>query len=231
MPLVASVLEPALDSLSAWAVYGVVWGFVFVESGLLVGFLLPGDSILFGAGLIAGTPGSDVDLALLATGAFVAAVAGDQVGFVMGRRLGRPYLDRRSKPSWQKHIRRTEEFYDRFGPLAVVVARFIPWVRTFTPFVAGVARMNYPRFLAANVVGALCWAVGLTVLGAWAATVPVVRTIAFAVAGLFIVASFVVIAVGLVRDRRSRRARPGGGRTATTSAPPAADQPFDGEPR
>jgi membrane protein YqaA with SNARE-associated domain len=120
MPLVASVLEPALDSLSAWAVYGVVWGFVFVESGLLVGFLLPGDSILFGAGLIAGTPGSEVNLALLATGAFIAAVAGDQVGFVMGRRLGRPYLDRRARPSWEKHIRRTEEFYDRFGPLAVV---------------------------------------------------------------------------------------------------------------
>lgn len=160
-------LTPDLSTLTAGAVYAVVVGFVFVESGLLVGFLLPGDTILFGAGLLSGVPGSGVDLRLLAAGAFAAAVAGDSVGYLTGARLGRAWLERRIRAGRldPRHLARAERFYERFGWWAVVSARWIPWVRTFTPILAGTSRMSYPLFLSANVVGALAWAVGLPVVG------------------------------------------------------------------
>ena len=200
-------LSPDLGALTASAVYAVVLGFVFVESGLLVGFFLPGDTILFGAGLVSAEPGSGVSLPLLAAGAFVAAVAGDSVGYTFGSRLGRGWLDRRVAGGRldERHLRRAEAFYQRWGWWAVVVARWIPWVRTFTPVVAGTSRMPYGRFLSANVVGALAWAVGLTVLGHFAASQPALKHASYAVAGLFIVGSLVVGVVGWLRRREASR--------------------------
>lgn len=200
-------LSPDLDALTAAAVYAVVLGFVFVESGLLVGFLLPGDTILFGAGLVSGHDGSGVSIGLLATGAFVAAVSGDSVGYAFGSRLGRGWLDRRVAAGHldQRHLDRAEAFYRRWGWWAVVVARWIPWVRTFTPVLAGTSRMPYPRFLSANVVGALCWAVGLTVLGNLAASEPRLRHASYAVAAVAVGGSLVAGVVGWVRRRRLPR--------------------------
>lgn len=196
-------LTPDLGSLTAAAVYAVVLGFVFVESGLLVGFFLPGDTILFGAGLVSATPGSGVDLWLLVTGAFVAAVAGDSVGYATGSRLGRVWLERSVATGRfdVRHLHRAEAFYDRFGWWAVVAARWVPWVRTFTPILAGTSRMGYPRFLSANVVGALAWAVGLPVLGHLAASDPRLRNASYAVAALFVGASLVLAGIGLARRR------------------------------
>lgn len=200
-------LSPDLGGLTAAAVYGVVLGFVFVESGLLVGFLLPGDSILFGAGLLSAEPGSGVSLPLLAAGAFAAAVAGDSLGYTLGSRLGRGWLDRRVAVGRmdERHLLRAEQFYARWGWWAVVVARWIPWVRTFTPIVAGTARMPYLQFLSANLVGAWCWAVGLTVLGHLAAGTPALRHISYAVAALFVVGSLVAGVVGWLRVHAARR--------------------------
>jgi membrane-associated protein len=200
-------LSPDLDALAAVTVYAVVFSFVFVESGLLVGFLLPGDTILFGAGLVSARPDSGVSLPLLALGAFVAAVAGDSVGYGFGSRLGRGWLDRRMDRGRldPRHLRRAEEFYARWGWWAVVVARWIPWVRTFTPILAGTSRMAYGRFLSANVVGALGWAVGLTVLGHLAASTPALEKVSYAVAGLFVAGSVVVGVVGWLRGRSDRR--------------------------
>ena len=198
-------LSPDLGSLTAGAVYAVVFGFVFVESGLLVGFFLPGDTILFGAGLVSAEPASGVDLAVLVAGAFMAAVAGDSVGYATGSRLGRSWLERRIAGGRldPRHLRRAEEFYQRFGWWAVVAARWIPWVRTFTPILAGTSRMGYPRFLTANVVGALAWAVGLPVLGHLAASDPWLRTVSYAVAALFVGTSVLAGVLGWVRRRRS----------------------------
>ena len=200
-------LSPDLESLSAAAVYAVVLGFVFVESGLLVGFLLPGDTILFGAGLVAGHEGSGVSISLLAAGAFLAAVLGDSVGYAFGSRLGRGWLEHRVERGRlsRRHLERADAFYDRWGWWAVVVARWIPWVRTVTPVLAGTSRMAYPRFLSANVVGAACWAVGLTVLGYAAAGEPALRHSSYAVAAVFVVGSVVVGVVGWVRRRRLAR--------------------------
>jgi len=198
-------LSPDLGSLTAGAVYAVVLGFVFVESGLLVGFLLPGDSILFGAGLVSARSGSGVDLTVLVAGAFVAAVAGDSLGYATGSRLGRAWLERRvaSGRFDARHLRRAERFYDRYGWWAVVTARWIPWVRTFIPLLAGASRMGYARFFSANVVGALAWAVGLPVLGHLAAADRWVRHTSYAVAALFVVGSIVAGVVGYVRSRRT----------------------------
>ena len=196
-------LSPDLGGLAGPAVYAVVLGFVFVESGLLIGFFLPGDSILFAAGLISAEPGSGVSLPVLAVGAFVAAVAGDSTGYAFGSRLGRPWLERRVSTgrldAWQ--LPRAEAFYRRWGWWAVVVARWIPWVRTFTPILAGTGRMPYRSFLSANVGGALAWAVGLTVQGHQAASTPAVKHAAYLVAALFVGGSLVAGVVGWFRRR------------------------------
>jgi len=200
-------LPPDLDTVGAATVYAVVLGFVFVESGLLVGFLLPGDTVLFGAGVVSAHAGSGVDVRLLAAGAFVAAVAGDSVGYSLGRRVGRAWLLRRVQRGRLdvRHLERAEAFYARWGWWAVVVARWIPWVRTFTPVLAGASAMPYAAFGTANVAGALCWAVGLTVLGHAAATTPGLEHASYAVAGVFVTASFVVGVAGWLRRRRAAR--------------------------
>jgi membrane-associated protein len=201
------IADPNLASLGALAVYAVVWGFLFAECGLLLGFLLPGDTILFGAGLLAASPSSDVNLVVLVLGAFVAAVAGNEVGYLTGRRYGRTWLESRESGRALTQLRRTESFYERYGWFSVVVARWIPWVRTFTPVVAGTAAMRRASFTSANVVGALTWAVALPIVGYVAYQLPVVRTIAFTIAGIFITISLVGLAVLLVRDALRRRQR------------------------
>ncbi len=145
----------------------VAWLIVFAETGLLIGFFLPGDSLLFTAGVLAGQTGpGKLDLWLLLPGAFLAAVAGDQVGYVIGHRVG-PRLFRRpdSRLFKQEYVTRTHEFFEHHGPKAVVLARFVPVVRTFTPVLAGVGKMNRRLFTLYNLVGALIWAVGVTLLG------------------------------------------------------------------
>lgn len=206
-PDVFSGWSPDLDTLTAAAVYAVVFGFVFVESGLLVGFLLPGDTILFGAGLVSADNGSGVDVRVLALGGFVAAVAGDSAGYGVGTRLGRGYVERRVAAGRldARHLHRAQRFYARWGWWAVVVARWVPWVRTFTPVLAGTSRMPYGRFLSANVAGALAWAVGLTVLGHLAASQPVLRNSSYVVAGVFVLAAVMGGVVGWLRRRRATR--------------------------
>ncbi len=200
--------DPNLGALTAIAVYAVVWGFLFAECGLLLGFLLPGDTILFGAGLLAASPSSGVNLVVLVVGAFVAAVAGNEVGYLTGRHYGRTWLERRGSGRATEQLRRTERFYERFGWFSVVMARWIPWVRTFTPVLAGTAAMDRRSFSTANVLGALTWAVALPLVGYEAYQYPVIRTIAFTVAGISIAVSLVGLAVVVVRGGARRRDRP-----------------------
>ncbi len=205
-------LDPDFTTLAAASVYLVVFGFVFIESGLLVGFFLPGDTILFGAGLAAAAPASGVNLSVLIVGALIAAVAGDAVGYWTGRRLGRPWLLQRAGKRGINAgtVARAERFYADYGWFAVVAARWIPWVRTFTPIVAGIGQMSYPRFLSANFVGALAWAAGLIVLGYFAYQLPTLRYTAYAVGAFFVLLSIVGGVVTVMRRRRSRTADPAG---------------------
>ncbi len=196
---------PDLETLSALALYGFVGALVFVESGLLIGFFLPGDTVLFAAGLYAADPRSGASVAVLATVVLVAAVTGDAVGYWFGRRTGPALLRREGRVLNRANLDKAQRFYDRYGVLAIVAARWIPWVRVFAPVLAGVAGMPYGRFLVANVVGAVTWGVGLVVLGYYAASVPGLRSSAIAVGLTVAVLSLVVALVRAYREHSGRR--------------------------
>jgi len=189
MELAAS-FDAQLSTLAPFIFYVLIGAIVFIETGLLFGFFLPGDSILFSAGLVAAAHGN-INIVILVSIIFLAAFFGDQVGFVIGRVIGRPYLEKRKSPKVQRMIVNAENFYEKTGWWAVVAARFFPWIRTFVPPIAGAAKMNYYRFLSANVLGALLWGVGITLAGYYAATLPWVKSSSYAIAGFFISASLI----------------------------------------
>jgi membrane-associated protein len=182
-----------------------VFATVFAESGVMVGFFLPGDSLLFTAGLLSAT-GRLPALPILLVGCFLAAVAGDQVGYLFGRRVG-PSLFRRpdSRVFRRDRVDRAQRFFDEHGSKTIVLARFVPVVRTFAPIVAGVSRMHYRTFLTYNVVGGFLWVVGVTTLGWWlGARFPAVGE-HLEVAILLIVAlSAAPVGVEVLRHRRGR---------------------------
>jgi membrane-associated protein len=144
----------------------------------------------------------EINIVVLVTVIFLAAFVGDQVGFVLGRHIGRPYLEKHKGPRIQKMIERSERFYEQTGWWAVVAARFFPWIRTFVPPIAGASGMNYYKFLSANALGALLWGVGITLAGYYAATLPWVKTSSYAIAAFFIIASLVSSLVSYLRHRR-----------------------------
>jgi len=157
-------LHPLLDHGTP-VFLAVVAGIVFAESGLLAGFFLPGDSLLFSAGLVAGLYARP-NVVVLVVCAIVAAIAGDQVGYMIGNKAG-PRVFRRPESRFfrQEFVDRTSAFFDRHGPRAIVLARFVPIVRTFTPVMAGVGQMRYRLFVTYNVIGGALWATLATVLG------------------------------------------------------------------
>lgn len=179
---------------------------VFAESGLLIGFFLPGDTLLFVAGFLSSNAGGHVLPALPVTAgvAFVAAAAGDQVGFLIGRRVG-PGLFKRpqSRLFNPTNVIRAQSFFDRRGPSAVVVARFIPVVRTFTPIVAGIGNMRYRTFLAYNLIGAALWGVGVTTLGYYLGEIQLIKDNLDYAAIVILVVSLTPIALEYRRHRRA----------------------------
>ena len=198
---VAASFDAQLSSLAPFLIYLVTGAIIFFETGILFGFFLPGDSILFSAGLVAAAH-DDVNIVILVSVIFLAAFFGDQVGFVLGRLVGRPYLEKHDSPRMRSMIARSERFYEQTGWWAVVSARFFPWIRTFVPPIAGASKMNYYKFLSANAFGALIWGVGITLAGYYAATLPWVKTWSYAIAAFFICASLVSALVNYLRHRR-----------------------------
>jgi membrane-associated protein len=196
----------ALDDLIRWGGYAVLVAIVFTETGLLVGFFLPGDSLLVTAGLMAAAGVLDIwwlNLALIA-----AAVAGDTVGYTIGYRTG-PRIFRGEGSRWfsRRHLIRTREFYERHGGKTIVLARFIPIIRTFAPVVAGVGQMGYPRFVFYNVFGGIGWVAGLT----WAGyllgqRIPRIDQHIHVVVAVVVALSVVPIGVEWWRARVARRA-------------------------
>ena len=201
MSAYAASFDSQFSTLAPFVLYLVVGAIVFIETGLLFGFFLPGDSILFSAGLVAAAHGK-VNIAILVTVIVVAAFVGDQVGFVIGRVVGRPYLDKRQSPRVQAMIVNAERFYERTGWWAVIAARFFPWIRTFVPPIAGISKMNYYKFLSANIIGAILWGAGITLAGYYAASLPWVKTSSYAIAAFFIVASIISAIVNYSRRQR-----------------------------
>ena len=200
MHLLAS-FDAQFSALAPFFFYLIVGAVVFVETGLLFGFFLPGDSVLFSAGLVAAHM-NDVNIVLLILIVLTAAFFGDQIGFVLGRIVGRPYLEKRKSQRIQAMIANSERFYEHTGWWAVVAARFFPWIRTFVPPIAGASKMNYYKFLSANALGAVLWGAGITLAGYYAATLPWVKTSSYAIAAFFICASIVSGLVNYLRRPR-----------------------------
>jgi membrane-associated protein len=195
-------LAAFLAQYGTW-VYALLFAVVFCETGLVVTPFLPGDSLLFVAGAVAATGG--IDARIVAATLVAAALCGDNVNYWIGRWIG-PRVFRSHDARWfnPRHLARTEAFYERHGGKAVVIARFVPIVRTYVPFVAGVGRMAYPRFLGFSIGGALLWVVSLTALGYYFGNLPVVKNnLTLAILGV-IALSLLPIAFEWLRHLRAK---------------------------
>jgi membrane-associated protein len=194
--------EKLIEAVGTIGLFAVV----FAESGLLIGFFLPGDSLLFTAGLLASQ--GKLNLPLILVGCFIAAVAGDQVGYAFGNRVG-PALFRRPDSRFfkQEYVEKAQSYFERYGSKTIVLARFVPVVRTFAPIVAGVGSMQYRTFVTFNVVGGLLWAVGVTTLGyLLGETIPDIDKYLLPVIAVIVLLSVLPVAVEIMKARRETRA-------------------------
>ncbi|MFH9465742.1 DedA family protein [Streptomyces clavifer] len=175
---------------------------VFAESGLLIGFFLPGDSLLFTTGLLVTTGDLKYPLWLVCTLVALAAIIGDQVGYLFGRKVG-PALFKRpdSRLFKQENVEKAHEFFEKHGPKSLVLARFVPIVRTFTPIIAGVSRMNYRSFITYNIIGGILWGVGVTVVGAALGKIDFVHEHIEMILILIVLISVVPIVIEYLRAR------------------------------
>jgi membrane-associated protein len=213
LPVASAVVIAALFDIERWLDKGgiaLLALIVFAESGLLIGFFLPGDSLLFIAGFLTSSAGKESvggsympALPIVALVVFVAAVVGDQVGYLFGRRVGPRLFERpQSRLFKPANAAKANEFFERHGPAAIVLARFVPIVRTFTPIVAGVANMKYRTFVTYNIIGGLLWGVGVTTLGHFLGQVEFVKNNIEVAAIAVVFISILPIAIEYLRHRR-----------------------------
>lgn len=159
-------LNTFVTTTSAVTVIAVIAAIVFAESGLLIGFFLPGDTLLFTAGFLISAGKLQFDILWFIAIVFAAAVLGDGVGYLFGKRVGRRIFNRPNSRLFRKeNIDRAEQFYEKYGAVTIIIARFVPMIRTFAPIVAGVGKMSYRKFVTYNIVGAILWAGGISYLG------------------------------------------------------------------
>ncbi len=183
----------------AWF-YAIVAAIIFVETGVVVFPLLPGDSLLFLAGTVVASAGLDVHLLVFILA--LAAVAGDSLNYAIGRYVG-PKVFERPDSRWlrKSYLERTHRFYERYGGVTIIIARFVPIVRTFAPFLAGVGAMSYPRFLTYNVVGGVAWVALLTYAGFYFGNIPWVKQNLTFIVLVIVVVSLVPAIVTFLRER------------------------------
>ena len=204
MELIGGILDGSMSlaDLIRWGGYTVLVAIVFCETGLLVGFFLPGDSLLITAGLVAAAGTLDIwwlNLLLMA-----AAIVGDSVGYAIGYRTGPRIFTREDSLLFnRRHLIRTREFYERYGGKTIVIARFVPIIRTFAPVVAGVGQMRYRRFVFYNVFGGIGWVASMTWAGyLLGSLIPNISRYIHVVVAIVIVLSVIPIGVELLRARR-----------------------------
>ena len=208
MRILGGFLDPKtlIDQVGLLGIYAIV----FAESGMLVGFFLPGDSLLFTAGFLATKPASlpnlpHPNIVALMVGCAFFAILGDQVGYLLGRRVGPKLFDRPdSRLFKQRYVEKAQEFFDRHGAKTIVLARFVPVVRTFTPVLAGISKMDYRTFVLYNVIGGVVWGAGISALGYFLGQVDLIANNIETAVLTLVVVSFLPMAVELVRARRHR---------------------------
>lgn len=199
-------LNSVIAELGPWA-YVVFFLVIFCETGLVVTPFLPGDSFLFALGALAATVGSPLSLPILIISLTIAAILGDTVNYWAGAIVG-PRVFKR-EDSWllnRRHLERTHQFYERYGGKTIIIARFVPIVRTFAPFVAGIGRMSYFNFMSYNVIGAIVWILSMTLAGYYFGNIPIVKNnFTLVILGIIIV-SILPAVFEFWRERRRTRA-------------------------
>lgn len=193
-----------LTSFIQTAGYLGVFSIIFLESGMLIGFFFPGDSLLFTAGFLASQ--GFLDITTLTLGCFVAAVAGDSIGYYIGHKFGRRLFQKEDSLLFHKdHLLRAQKFYDKHGGKAIILARFMPIIRAFAPVVAGVGTMNYPKFLFFNIFGGFLWAIGVSSAGYFLGNmIPDVDKYLLPIIALIILASISPALYHALKDKNTR---------------------------
>jgi membrane-associated protein len=193
--------------MTGWYGYALLAGIVFAETGLLVGLFLPGDSLLFTVGVVTGA--GELDIVKVCTLLTVMSILGDQSGYFLGYRSGpRIFRKKDSLVFKQEYVKRTQDFYEKHGGKTLIYAKFVPIVRTFAPFMAGVGRMKYSRFLMFNVVGGVLWVVSMTTAGYYLGAVPFVRRHFEKVVIGIVLVSVLPVIIQIVKSRREATVRP-----------------------
>lgn len=205
---------PGVDLIDfiVWvSIFGVA-AVIFAESGLLIGFFLPGDSLLFATGFLIQTGVLSVNIHVAVLIIFVAAVLGDSVGYSFGRRLGPKIFNRQDARLFkQEYIQRAQDFYEKHGGKTIIIARFVPIVRTFAPIVAGASKMEYRRFISFNLIGAFLWSVGVTYAGYYLGHVfesmgLEIDQVLLPIVAVIIVISVLPPAIHIFKDKKNRTA-------------------------
>lgn len=215
-----SWLDPdyLLNTFGVWGLLAIV----FAESGLLIGFFLPGDSLLFTTGLLITTKQLDFPLWLCCILICIAAILGDQAGYLFGKKVGPALFNRPdSKLFKQENVVKAHEFFEKYGPKSLVLARFVPIVRTFTPIIAGVSGMRYRSFITFNIIGGILWGAGVTLLGAWLGKIDFVHKNIEAILILIVLISVVPIVIEFLRARgKNKKATAAEGETPGAAPAP-----------
>ncbi len=213
MEMITSFIDVILHldaHLNAWAasmgpwLYVILFAIIFAETGLVVTPFLPGDSLLFAVGALCASEGSVLNIWVMMVLLIVAAILGDAVNYSIGARIGpRVFHSETSRLLNKKHLLKTQRFYEKHGGKTIIIARFIPIIRTFAPFVAGIGRMGYQRFVSFNVIGALAWVIGFLAAGFVFGNLPIVKKQFHIVIIAIIILSIMPAVIEIIKERRA----------------------------
>lgn len=218
-----------ISSFGSYALIGIA-AIVFIETGLLFP-LLPGDSLLFTAGALVAQQSLDFPLWLLCALMFVVAFAGDQVAYLIGNKVGGKLFDRPdSRIFKRKYIDETYKYFDKYGGRTIIIARFVPIVRTYAPVAAGIGKMSYRHFVSFNVIGAAAWGIGITLLGYALGNIQFVKDNIEALIVLIVFVSVIPMGIEVLRARRTARREAAAAPADPTLAPAPAEAPAPGHP-
>lgn len=196
-------LAEFLANYGVWF-YAIVFLIIFVETGLVIMPFLPGDSLLFATGMLAAQYSESLNVWIVIGLMLIAAITGDALNYTIGRDFGNRMLNLKifeKKPIKPEHIEKTHQFYEKYGSKTIVIARFVPIVRTLAPFVAGVGKMNYQTFFKYNVIGGIVWVAGLTLAGYFLGNIPIIRDNFSKVVLIIIVLSVLPIIYSFVKEK------------------------------
>lgn len=200
-------LQVFLQDYGIW-VYAILFLIIFVETGLVVMPFLPGDSLLFATGMLAAQFPESLNIWVVMLLLFVAAVLGDTLNYTIGKEIGMRIVNFKifgKQPVKEEHIHKTHTFYEKYGSKTIVIARFVPIIRTLAPFVAGIGRMNYATFLTYNVLGGFIWVFGITLCGYFLGNIPIIKDNFSKVVLLIIFVSVLPIIFSIIKEKISTK--------------------------